>query len=75
MTQVDSNALKDKSDIQRYFLGSVPSGGGSDPPDNSGQSWAALAAECEQWAQKTPIKSHCFTALTPFTGTNMSMKL
>ena len=35
MTQADSNALKDKADIQKYFLGSVLSGGDSDPPDNS----------------------------------------
>ena len=28
MTQVDSNALHDKADIQKYALGSVLSGGG-----------------------------------------------
>src|SRR5262245_48421328 len=33
MTQVDLLALKDKSDILRYALGSVNSGGDSDPPD------------------------------------------
>src|SRR5207253_4863066 len=56
MTQVDSNALKDKSAIEKYFLGSVLSGGGSDPPDNSPQSWAALVAECEDYSQKTRLK-------------------
>ena len=31
MVQVDSAALKDKADVQKYFLGSVLSGGDSDP--------------------------------------------
>jgi beta-glucosidase len=56
MTQVDSNALKDKSDIQKFCIGSVLSGGDSDPMDNSPQSWAALTAECQSWAEKTRLK-------------------
>ena len=40
MVQVDSKALKGTTDVQKYFLGSVLSGGSSDPPDgNSAQSW------------------------------------
>ena len=31
MTQADILAVKDKSDVQKYFLGSVLSGGSSDP--------------------------------------------
>jgi beta-glucosidase len=56
MTQVDSNALKNKSDIARYFLGSVLSGGGSDPPDNSAKSWAKLVDECKSAEQQTRLK-------------------
>jgi len=56
MTQVDSDALKDKSHIEKYFLGSVLSGGDSDPADNSPQSWQKLASECEAWALKTRLK-------------------
>jgi beta-glucosidase len=56
MTQVDTAALKDKSDIQKYNLGSVLSGGGSDPADNSPQSWLKLAQECHSWAGKTRLK-------------------
>jgi len=56
MTQVDSKALADKSDIARYFLGSVLSGGSSDPPDNSLQSWTQLVAECKSMAQQTRLK-------------------
>lgn len=56
MTQVDTAALPDKSHIQKYALGSVLSGGGSDPKDNSPQSWLQLANECQAWAQKTRLK-------------------
>ncbi len=31
MVQVDSGALADKAEVQKYFLGSVLSGGSSDP--------------------------------------------
>ena len=45
MLQVDSDALTNKSDVQKYFLGSVLSGGDSDPPghDNTPQSWLNYA--------------------------------
>src|SRR6266568_2831923 len=56
MTQVDSDALKDKSHVQKYFLGSVLSGGGSDPADNSPQGWLKLASECQSWAGQTRLK-------------------
>lgn len=56
MTQVDSAALQDKSHIQKYALGSVLSGGGSDPKDNTPQSWLQLANECQAWSQKTRLK-------------------
>ncbi len=56
MTQADTVALKDKSHIQTYSLGSVLSGGGSDPADNSPQAWLQLAEECRSWAGKTRLK-------------------
>jgi beta-glucosidase len=56
MTQVDSNALKDKADIQKYALGSVLSGGGSDPTNNSAVAWQQLADECQSWARKTRLQ-------------------
>jgi len=56
MTQVDSDALKDKSDIEKYALGSVLSGGGSDPKNNTPQGWLDLATECQTWAGKTRLK-------------------
>src|SRR5471030_1817667 len=40
MVQVDSAALHDKADVRKYFLGSVLSGGGSDPSTgNTAQDW------------------------------------
>jgi len=56
MTQVDTAALPDKSHIQKYALGSVLSGGGSDPADNSAKGWLKLAEECQSWSQKTRLK-------------------
>lgn len=56
MTQADSNALQDKADVQKYALGSVLSGGGSDPAENTPQGWWQLVNECQTWAQKTRLK-------------------
>jgi hypothetical protein len=42
MVQVDMNALKDKSDVQKYCLGSVFNGADSDPPDKGGQTTFSL---------------------------------
>jgi beta-glucosidase len=56
MTQVDLSALKDKADIQKYFIGSILSGGDSDPPDNSPQTWAKTYDELQAWALKTRLK-------------------
>ena len=56
MTQVDSTALKDKSHIQEYALGSVLSGGGSDPTNNSPTAWLKLSQECQSWAHKTRLQ-------------------
>lgn len=56
MTQVDTAALPDKSHIQKYALGSVLSGGGSDPKENTPQGWLQLAETCQGWSQKTRLK-------------------
>src|SRR6516164_8247344 len=55
MVQVDMNALKDKSDIQRYGFGSMLSGGDSDPADISPTGWLNACSEYQQWALKTPL--------------------
>jgi beta-glucosidase len=56
MTQADLLALKEKSDVQKYFLGSVLSGGGSDPANNSAGTWQKACDEVQSWALKTRLK-------------------
>jgi beta-glucosidase len=57
MVQVDSDALKNKADVQKYFLGSVLSGGSSDPADgNSPQSWLNHVTGFKNQALQTRLK-------------------
>jgi beta-glucosidase len=57
MVQVDSSALKDKADVQKYFLGSVLSGGSSDPAaGNSAQDWLNFVTEFQNQALQTRLK-------------------
>jgi beta-glucosidase len=58
MVQVDSDALTNKNDIRTYFIGSVLSGGDSDPPghNNSVQSWLNYATSFEPYALQTRLK-------------------
>jgi beta-glucosidase len=56
MVQVDSSALKNKTDVQKYFLGSVLSGGGSDPADNRPETWLKQVNEFQAQALQTRLK-------------------
>ena len=56
MTQADSQALKDKADIQKYFLGSVLSGGGHGPAELDAKGWLKSCDEFKSWALKTRLK-------------------
>jgi len=56
MMQVDANALTNKADIKNYFLGSVLSGGNSDPADITARGWAKAVEEYQAWAFRTPLK-------------------
>ena len=56
MVQVDMAALKDKSDVQKYFIGSVLSGGGSDPKDNRPETWLKAVTEFRALALQTRLK-------------------
>jgi beta-glucosidase len=56
MTQGDSVALANKSDVQKYFLGSVLSGGGHGPSDLSAKGWLKSVDEFRSWALKTRLK-------------------
>ncbi|MEO5714708.1 MAG: glycoside hydrolase family 3 protein [Luteolibacter sp.] len=56
MTQPDLKALKDHGDIEKLFLGSVLSGGSSDPKTGNGVAdWAEMTSECQSHALKTRL--------------------
>jgi beta-glucosidase len=56
MIQSDQELIKDPADIGKYFMGSVLSGGNSDPSEgNSLQSWADLYDRCQEQALKTRL--------------------
>jgi beta-glucosidase len=57
MTQADHEAVDNVQDITTYFLGSVLSGGGSDPAaGNDPKSWADLTDRFQQKALDTRLK-------------------
>jgi beta-glucosidase len=56
MTQTDLQALKHKSDVQNYFLGSVLSGGGHAPPEGDAKGWLKSCDEFRSWSLKTRLK-------------------
>jgi beta-glucosidase len=57
MVQVDSAALKDKADVQKYFLGSVLSGGSSDPANgNTAKDWLDFVTGFQEEALQTRLK-------------------
>jgi beta-glucosidase len=57
MTQAEQDALKDVNDIQKYFLGSVFSGGGSDPKaGNSLVAWTDMCDGYQEHALKTRLR-------------------
>ncbi|HEV2862190.1 MAG TPA: glycoside hydrolase family 3 N-terminal domain-containing protein [Pyrinomonadaceae bacterium] len=60
MTQPEQDALKELEDIRTYFVGSLLSGGNSDPkkggaPDNSLQAWTDMYDRYQQVAVKTRL--------------------
>jgi len=57
MTQADMDALKQNpGDVQKYFLGSVLSGGNTDPPDNSPRTWQLAVEKFKDLALQTRLK-------------------
>jgi len=57
MTQPEQSALKDPADIEHYFVGSLLSGGDSDPKEgNSLQSWTNLYDRLQEHTRKTRLQ-------------------
>ena len=70
MVQVDSAALHDKADVKKYFLGSVLSGGGSDPADNSPATWKKFADSFQAQALETRLKIPLLYGIDAVHGNN-----
>ncbi len=57
MTQPDQEFIKDPSDIEHYFLGSILSGGSSDPKEgNSLEAWTNLYDRLQRHTSLTRLK-------------------
>src|SRR4051794_3590926 len=56
MTQAERNALRSRSDIASYALGSLLSGGGSVPTPNTPAAWAAMIDTSQLNAQATRLQ-------------------
>lgn len=57
MTQPDQEFIKDLSDIETYFIGSILSGGSSDPREgNSLQAWTNLYDRLQKHTSKTRLR-------------------
>ncbi len=54
MTQVEKNSLTPEA-VQQYFIGSVLSGGGGYPADNSQQGWVKMVGEFQEAALRTRL--------------------
>jgi beta-glucosidase len=71
MVQVDSGALKDPANVKKYFLGSVLSGGSSDPANgNSPQAWFDLATGFQKEALQTRLKIPLLYGIDAVHGNN-----
>jgi beta-glucosidase len=56
MTQAEQDALKDAGDVEKYFLGSILSGGNSDPKaGNSLEAWTEMYDRLQSLAVKTRL--------------------
>jgi len=56
MTQPDQDFMADPTDIETYFLGSVLSGGDSDPKTNTVEDWADMYDRYQSHALRTRLK-------------------
>ncbi|HEX3072842.1 MAG TPA: glycoside hydrolase family 3 protein [Ignavibacteriales bacterium] len=56
MTQVDMLALQDDADIAKYYLGSLLSGGNSDPADITPEGWLNSYNKYQAYTQQTRLK-------------------
>lgn len=70
MTQIDRRYLKSDSDITKYFLGSILSGGGSSPAVNAAPNWADMCDGFQSYALKTRLKIPLLYGIDAVHGNN-----
>ena len=70
MTQIDRRFLNDK-DIIKFGIGSILSGGGSVPEDNTIEGWANMYDSYQKLAQKLGSKFLLYMVLMQFMDTIM----
>jgi beta-glucosidase len=70
MTQVDRSALQNIQDIKNYYLGSLLSGGGSAPADNSPSVWADMYDSYQNFALQTRLKIPLIYGIDAVHGNN-----
>lgn len=57
MTQADQQFIRDKADVENLFLGSVLSGGDSDPPDgNTLEAWRGVYESLQERTLRTRLR-------------------
>src|SRR6266849_2091473 len=56
MVQAEQDKIKDDTDVETYFLGSVLSGGNSDPKTNSLADWTEMVERYQSHTRKTRLK-------------------
>ncbi len=71
MTQPDQEFIKDPADIEHYFLGSILSGGSSDPKEgNSLKAWTDLYDRLQQHSSLTRLKIPILYGIDAVHGNN-----
>lgn len=55
MVQVDENGISYRKDVKKFHIGSVLSGGGSDPVNNKPETWANMYDEFQGYALETRL--------------------
>jgi beta-glucosidase len=70
MTQVDKGFLKDSNDIKTYFLGSLLSGGDSNPVTNTPEAWADMIDGYQALALQTRLKIPMIYGIDALHGNN-----
>src|ERR1043166_8179361 len=69
MTQPEQNELKDAADIENYFLGSLLSGGSSDPKEgNSLEAWTNLydRLQAHTRSEERRVGKECRSRWSPY---------